>query len=199
MTYTEAIAALEKSGKTFELPGPLGHRPAVGARALPDRGAGRPAGRRHRLPEGDQGVLHAPRTTTGRPWRRWTCWRRASARSSAAASARSGSTCSTGASRRWASTSASYWWYRDLRRYGTVPHAGFGLGFERAMNYVTGLGNIRDVIPFPRAPEERRLLENEARSQKARGLPLTGQARRRERAHLIGLPVPPRPEGRAAA
>jgi asparaginyl-tRNA synthetase len=47
----------------------------------------------------------------------------------------------------------SYWWYRDLRRYGTVPHAGFGLGFERAMNYVTGLGNIRDVIPFPRAPK----------------------------------------------
>jgi asparaginyl-tRNA synthetase len=46
-----------------------------------------------------------------------------------------------------------YWWYRDLRRYGTVPHAGFGLGFERAMNYVTGLANIRDVIPFPRAPK----------------------------------------------
>ena len=46
-----------------------------------------------------------------------------------------------------------YWWYRDLRRYGTVPHAGFGLGFERAVNYVTGIGNIRDVIPFPRAPK----------------------------------------------
>src|SRR5512138_2735720 len=47
----------------------------------------------------------------------------------------------------------AYWWYRDLRRYGTVPHAGFGLGFERALNYVTGLTNIRDVIPFPRAPK----------------------------------------------
>lgn len=45
-----------------------------------------------------------------------------------------------------------YWWYRDLRRYGTVPHAGFGLGFERLIVYVTGLQNIRDVIPFPRAP-----------------------------------------------
>ena len=44
------------------------------------------------------------------------------------------------------------WWYRDLRRYGTVPHAGFGLGLERLLNYVTGLGNIRDVIPFPRTP-----------------------------------------------
>jgi len=47
----------------------------------------------------------------------------------------------------------TYWWYRDLRRYGTVPHAGFGLGFERALNYVTGLANIRDVIPFPRSPK----------------------------------------------
>jgi asparaginyl-tRNA synthetase len=46
----------------------------------------------------------------------------------------------------------AYWWYRDLRRYGTVPHAGFGLGLERTIQYVTGMGNIRDVIPFPRAP-----------------------------------------------
>ncbi len=44
------------------------------------------------------------------------------------------------------------WWYRDLRRYGTVPHAGFGLGFERLLNYMTGMENIRDVIPFPRTP-----------------------------------------------
>ena len=43
-----------------------------------------------------------------------------------------------------------YWWYLDLRRYGTVPHAGFGLGFERLIQYVTGMQNIRDVIPFPR-------------------------------------------------
>jgi asparaginyl-tRNA synthetase len=47
-----------------------------------------------------------------------------------------------------------YWWYRDLRRYGTVPHAGFGLGFERAIQYATGIENIRDVIPFPRAPKQ---------------------------------------------
>jgi asparaginyl-tRNA synthetase len=45
-----------------------------------------------------------------------------------------------------------YGWYRDLRRYGTVPHAGFGLGFERTVIYATGLGNIRDAIPFPRTP-----------------------------------------------
>ena len=45
-----------------------------------------------------------------------------------------------------------YWWYRDLRRYGTVPHSGFGLGFERMLMLVTGVGNIRDVIPFARTP-----------------------------------------------
>ncbi|HXN15283.1 MAG TPA: asparagine--tRNA ligase [Usitatibacter sp.] len=45
-----------------------------------------------------------------------------------------------------------YGWYRDLRRYGSVPHAGFGLGFERTVAYVTGLSNVRDVIPFPRTP-----------------------------------------------
>lgn len=45
-----------------------------------------------------------------------------------------------------------YGWYRDLRRYGTVPHAGFGLGFERLISYITGVDNVRDVIPFPRTP-----------------------------------------------
>ncbi len=45
------------------------------------------------------------------------------------------------------------WWYRDLRRYGTVPHAGFGLGFERLVQYVSGMENIRDTIPFPRVPK----------------------------------------------
>lgn len=45
-----------------------------------------------------------------------------------------------------------YWWYLDLRRFGSVPHAGFGLGFERILMYVTGMQNIRDVIPFPRFP-----------------------------------------------
>ena len=45
-----------------------------------------------------------------------------------------------------------YGWYLDLRRYGTVPHAGFGLGFERMLMFVTGVQNIRDVIPFARTP-----------------------------------------------
>ena len=46
-----------------------------------------------------------------------------------------------------------YWWYRDLRRYGSVPHSGFGLGFERTLIYATGMANVRDVIPFPRTPK----------------------------------------------
>ncbi len=45
-----------------------------------------------------------------------------------------------------------YWWYLELRRFGSVPHAGFGLGFERAVQFITGMANIRDVIPFPRVP-----------------------------------------------
>jgi asparaginyl-tRNA synthetase len=46
----------------------------------------------------------------------------------------------------------SMWWYLDTRRFGTAPHSGFGLGFERLVSFVTGMRNIRDVIPFPRTP-----------------------------------------------
>lgn len=48
---------------------------------------------------------------------------------------------------------SNYWWYLDLRKYGSVPHSGFGLGFERAVMYISGMSNIRDVIPFPRTPK----------------------------------------------
>jgi asparaginyl-tRNA synthetase len=47
----------------------------------------------------------------------------------------------------------SLWWYLETRKFGTVPHSGFGLGFERLVLFVTGMGNIRDVIPFPRTPK----------------------------------------------
>ena len=47
----------------------------------------------------------------------------------------------------------AYWWYLDLRRFGSAPHSGFGLGFERLVQFVTGMENIRDVIPFPRTPK----------------------------------------------
>ena len=45
------------------------------------------------------------------------------------------------------------WWYLDLRKYGSVPHSGFGLGFERIVQFCTGMSNIRDVIPYPRSPK----------------------------------------------
>jgi asparaginyl-tRNA synthetase len=45
------------------------------------------------------------------------------------------------------------WWYLDLRKFGTAVHSGFGLGFERLVQFTTGMGNIRDVIPFPRTPQ----------------------------------------------
>ena len=48
--------------------------------------------------------------------------------------------------------SAPYWWFLDLRRFGTVPHSGFGLGFERMMMLITGISNIRDVTAYPRVP-----------------------------------------------
>ncbi|KAG0472631.1 hypothetical protein HPP92_014488 [Vanilla planifolia] len=53
----------------------------------------------------------------------------------------------------------SYWWYLDTRRFGSVPHAGFGLGFERLVQFATGIDNIRDVIPFPRTPGSAEFLE----------------------------------------
>jgi asparaginyl-tRNA synthetase len=48
----------------------------------------------------------------------------------------------------------NYWWYLDSRRYGTVEHSGFGLGFDRFVMFITGVKNIRDVIPFPRTPSK---------------------------------------------
>lgn len=50
-------------------------------------------------------------------------------------------------------TKEDYWWYLDSRRFGSVPHSGFGLGFERLIMLMTGITNIRDVIPFPRTPK----------------------------------------------
>jgi asparaginyl-tRNA synthetase len=47
----------------------------------------------------------------------------------------------------------SIWWYLDIRRFGSVVHSGFGLGFERLLMFLTGMGNVRDVIPFPRTPK----------------------------------------------
>jgi aspartyl-tRNA synthetase len=71
-----------------------------------------------------------------------------------------------------------YAWYRDLRRYGTVPHAGFGLGFERTLAYVTGLANVRDAIPFPR-PRGMRGIDASCRGRSDRRDTLRSPALRR--------------------
>ena len=56
-------------------------------------------------------------------------------------------------SRELGSSMDTLWWYMDTRRFGSAPHSGFGLGFERLLLFVTGMANIRDVIPFPRTPK----------------------------------------------
>ncbi|HEX7486834.1 MAG TPA: asparagine--tRNA ligase [Vicinamibacterales bacterium] len=152
MTYTEAIAALEKSGKSFEYPVRWGiDMQAEHERYLTEDLVGRPVvvtdypkeikAFYMRLNDDDRTVAAMDVLAPGigeiiggsqREERLDVLDRRIDA---------------MGLDQR------TYWWYRDLRRYGTVPHAGFGLGFERAINYVTGLANIRDVIPFPRAPK----------------------------------------------
>ena len=76
----------------------------------------------------------------------------ASGKSSAAASARTAREALLQRMAELGLNQEDYWWYLDLRRYGSVPHSGFGLGFERTVQFITGLQNIRDVIPFPRTP-----------------------------------------------
>ena len=152
VSYTEAVELLTKSGHKFEYPGRVRHQPPVGARALPDGGAFQVPGDGLQLPEGDQAVLHAPERRRPNGHGDGCAGARASAKSSAAASARNGSTCWKPACARHNLDPTDYGWYLDLRRYGTVPHAGFGLGFERMLMFVTGVSNIRDVIPFARTP-----------------------------------------------
>lgn len=151
MTYSQAIEALEKSGKKFEF------SPAWGCdlqteheRYLTEELVGRPVFVTNypkeikafymRVDEGEQTVsamdLLAPRIGeiiggSQREEREDVLRRRIQE-------------CSL--------PEEVYWWYLDLRRFGTVPHAGFGLGFERLVMYVTGMQNIRDVIPFARTP-----------------------------------------------
>ena len=154
MDYTDAIEELEKSGEKFEFPVKWGiDLQTEHERFLTEKVVERP-GRGDQLPEGHQGVLHAPerrRQDRRRDGRARARHRRDHRRQPARGAARRPR---SRASTRWACTTKDYWWYRDLRRYGTVPHAGFGLGFERAIMYATGIENIRDVIPFPRAPRQ---------------------------------------------
>jgi asparaginyl-tRNA synthetase len=152
MTYTEAIAALEKSGKTFAFPVRWGiDMQSEHERYLTEELVGRPVV-----------VMNYPKDIKAFYMRLNDDGRTVAAMDVLAP----GIGEIIGGSQReerldvldsrieaMGLDKRAYWWYRDLRRYGTVPHAGFGLGFERAINYVTGMANIRDVIPFPRAPK----------------------------------------------
>ena len=138
-------------GGAVRVPGRVGPGPAVRARALPDRGARRPAGRGDDYPK-DIKAFYMRLNDDGRTV-------------AAMDVLAPGIGEIIGGSQREERLDVldaridelgldreAYWWYRDLRRYGTVPHAGFGLGFERTVAYATGMANIRDVIPFPRTP-----------------------------------------------
>ena len=117
-----------------------------------DLAAVRPAGLHQPLPVGDQGVLHEAGSgaARGRARRRRASRPRATARSSAAASAWPTTTCCSSASRSTSCRKEAFDWYLDLRRYGSVPHAGFGMGIERCVSWICGLEHVRETIPYPR-------------------------------------------------
>ncbi|MBA3744847.1 asparagine--tRNA ligase [Sporichthya sp.] len=151
MDYTDAIAALEKSGKNFEFPHRWGaDLQSEHERYLTEELVGRPVV-----------VMNYPREIKAFYMRCNDDGRTVSAMDVLAP----GIGEIIGGSQREERLDVldarldemnlnkdDYWWYRDLRRFGTVPHAGFGLGFERTIVYATGMANIRDVIPFPRTP-----------------------------------------------
>jgi asparaginyl-tRNA synthetase len=151
MTYTDAIAALEKSGKKFEFPVKWGvDLQTEHERYLTEEHVGRPVV-----------VMNYPKEIKAFYMRLNDDERTVAAMDVLAP----GIGEIIGGSQREERLDVldkrmieshldpkSYWWYRDLRRYGTVPHAGFGLGFERTIMYATGMANVRDVIPFPRTP-----------------------------------------------
>ena len=151
MTYTEAIAALEKSGKAFEFPVRWGmDLQSEHERWLTEEHVGRPLV-----------VMNYPKEIKAFYMRQNDDGKTVAAMDVLAP----GIGEIIGGSQREERLDRldqrlvemdldpkAYWWYRDLRRYGTVPHAGFGLGLERTIIYATGIANIRDVIPFPRAP-----------------------------------------------
>ena len=142
----------KRSGETFEFPVAWGHDlQAEHERYLTEQNFKKP-GDPVRLSAHDQAVLHARqrrRPHGAGDGRAGAQGRRDHRRQPARGAARRART--RGCASR-SSTRPSYWWYLDLRRYGTVPHSGFGLGLERAVQFVTGMANIRDVIPFPRTP-----------------------------------------------
>ena len=153
MTYTEAVRLLESSGESFEFPVSWGlDLQSEHERYLTEKQVGRPVVVTD-YPRDIKASLHAPERRRGRRCGPWTCWCPASGKSSAARQREEREDVLLERMKQSGLDAENYWWYLDLRRYGTVPHAGFGLGFERTVQFATGMQNIRDIIPFPRTPK----------------------------------------------
>ena len=146
-------ASCRSPGKTFEFPVTWGIDLQAEHERYPDREALQEAGDPVRLPARRSSRSTCGVNDDGKTVRAMDVLvprrRRDHRRQPARGAARRARSAHEGAG---ASTRRRYWWYLDLRRYGTVPHAGFGLGLERTVQFVTGMANIRDVIPFPRTP-----------------------------------------------
>ena len=149
LPYSEGIKILEESGKKFEFPVYWGVDLASELRTLPCGGAFQEARDSNRLPQGNQGILHKL-NDDGK-----------TVRAMDVLFPKIGEI--IGGSQREESLEklqqrvdelglSGMEWYLDTRRFGSAPHSGFGLGFERLVLFVTGMQNIRDVIPFPATP-----------------------------------------------
>ena len=151
LSYTEAVEILKGSGQTFEFPVDWGHDlQAEHERYLTEQKFQKPV-ILYDYPQTHQAVLHAPKRR--RPHRAGDGRAGAEVGEIIGGSQREERLDVLEARMREQKLDpAAYWWYTDLRRYGTVPHSGFGLGLERVVQFISGMGNIRDVIPFPRTP-----------------------------------------------
>ncbi len=146
ISYDDAVKILQTKGSEIQWGGDFGggDETLLSQQYRPARDGGW-------LSNVDQGVLHAARIRSGRRWRwAWTFWRRkVTARSSAAASASTTPICCSAASKSINCRSEAFNWYLDLRKFGTVPHGGFGMGIERCVAWMCGLEHIRETIAFP--------------------------------------------------
>ncbi len=147
LTYDEAVPVLREKGSTIEWGGDFGAPEETIISELYDL-----PGLRHAFPGGHQGLLHAagPGRARTSSWASISWPRRATARSSAAASASTTWPCSRQRLEEHKLPREAYEWYLDLRKYGSVPHSGFGMGIERMVSWICGIKHIRETIPFPR-------------------------------------------------
>ena len=152
ITYTDAIELLKKSGEKFEFPIDYGlNLQSEHERWLTEKHFQAP-GHRFQLSKGNQTVLHACRTTMAKTVTAMDLLVPGIGEIVGGSQREERLEVLEENMRRHNMDPADYKWYLDLRRYGTVPHSGFGLGFERMLMFITGVSNIRDVIPFARTP-----------------------------------------------